>query len=194
MFDAFDRIKLGLLALSLFGGLATAAEAGSITCPPSATVTVTLTTGTTSSCYLFGNGNHLTGVSATDVVIQAGYTLLDVNSPTVPNTAGIDDGALSISGGSFSFIALAGYTNYVLGIQTSSFPPTPDYFSFMLPAGVTSGTYAINFSGSGAGLERGVLYAQPVPGPVVGAGLPGAILAFGGLLGWMRRRKAALAA
>jgi hypothetical protein len=101
-------------------------------------------------------------------------------------------------GGLFAFSENGGQlTDEIFPLSLSSttfaFVPFPQLNNYITSPGTFAGQVEglANTIAFGGTAVLTVTNTPAVPGPIAGAGLPGLILASGGLLGWWRRRKAA---
>jgi CHRD domain len=139
----------------------------------------------------------LTGVTAAHIHCCLATPFLNANvmvattTPTFPGfPSGVTSGTYDMT---FDLLDAATYNPAFLMSPTFNPLGTIEGAEAALVAGLLNGRtyFNIHTTGLPGGEIRGFL---AVPGPLVGAGLPGFALALGGLLMWWRRRRQAAAA
>lgn len=126
-----------------------------------------------------GSSDDNVGFSQDNISLALEHLILTFTSSPVQLTNltfrnrdhGLYNGNLLINGSMFSVVA----GSLALSLSGTSFDFTP----------ISTGQLAINRD-----FYIGGVTATAVPGPIVGAGLPGLVIAFGGMMLWWRRRQA----
>jgi len=130
-------------------------------------------------------GSSCNGLRLANVTDGTSNTLFvgETEGSNIPWTEPIDIpiGASPTLGGN-------GFSSFILSAVPFVFVDASVLF---LPNNIDSNTLHALFTPAGGEIvdRSALLDFAVVPGPIAGAGLPGLILASGGLLGWWRRRK-----
>jgi PA domain len=149
--------------------------------------------------YHFGLGNDFTVItfSAPGDVTASVQAIPNLGCDAAGDFAGFSAGSIAlIARGFCTFadkIANAATAGALAALISNNVPGGAGFVTAgsptLIPALFTTMNIGDDFRGLLADNEVTARVAVPIPGPIVGAGLPGLILACGGLLAWWRRHQ-----